>query len=129
MARPEDCAKQYSRAADTAGIAGSGRAGTVTGTTSCSPSCPVSRSRAAQALALSATATCDDATKLTLSVPHSSCGGPGRSAPEVYTSHRPELAPDATTRSGGGAVTVTVLVSGCGPVSWTSRTSRLVRPP
>src|SRR4249920_1064475 len=100
MARPAGRAKQYSRAADAAGIAALDRAGTATGTTSCSPSCPVSRSRAAQALALSATAICDDATKLTLSVSHSTWGGPGRSGPEVYTSHRPELAPDATTRSG-----------------------------
>ena len=126
MARPAERAKQYSRATGTAGILALDLAGTVSGTASCSPSCPVSRSRAGQALALSATATCDDATKLTLSVPHSSCGGPGRSGPEVYTSHRPEPAPDATTRSGAGVVTMSVLVSGCGPLS---RTSRLVRPP
>src|SRR5690349_16835525 len=106
MARPAGWAKQYSRATDTAGIVAVDRAGIVTGTTSCSPSCPVSRSVAGQAFALSATATCDDATKLTLSEPHSSCAGPGRSGPEVYTSHRPELAPDETTRSGGGVVTV-----------------------
>src|SRR5437868_6481786 len=104
MARPADWAKQYSRAADAAGIAALDRAGTVTGTTSCSPSRPVSRSWAGQDLALSATATCEDATKLTLSVPQSIWGGPGRSGPEVYTSHRPELAPDATTRSGGGVL-------------------------
>ena len=98
----------------------------VTGTTACSPSCAVSRSLAGQAVALSATATCDDATMLTLSVPHSTCACPARNGPDVYTSHRPELAPDETTRGGGGVLTVTVLVSGCGPVSWTSR---LVRPP
>src|SRR5580704_411845 len=126
MARPAGRAKQYSRATDTAGMLAVDLAGTVSGTASCSPSCPVSRSRAGQALALSVTATCDGATKLTLSVPHSSCGDPGRSGPEVYTSHRPELAPDATTRRGAGVVTMTVLVSGCGPVS---RTRRLVRPP
>src|ERR1700754_1334568 len=126
MARPAGRAKQYSRATDTAGSLAVDRAGIVTGTTRCSPSRPVSCSVAGQAFALSAIATCDDATKLTLSVPHSSCAGPGRSGPEVYTSHRPELAPDETTRSGGGVVTVTVLVSGCGPVSFTTR---LVRPP
>src|SRR5690348_15899725 len=126
MARPAGWAKQYSRATDTAGIVAVDRAGIVTGTTSCSPSCPVSRSVAGQAFAVSATATCVHATKQTLSVPHSSCAGPGRSGPEVYTSHRPELAPDETTRSGGGVMTVTVLISGCGPVSLTSR---LVRPP
>src|SRR6185312_7019162 len=126
MARPAGRAKQYSRATDTAGILAVDRAGIVTGTTSCSPSRPVSRSLAGHVFALSATATCDEATKLTLSVPHSSCAGPGRSGPEVYTSHRPELAPDETTRNGGGVVTMTVLVSGCGPVS---RTSRLIRPP
>src|SRR5215470_11129737 len=126
MARPAERAKQYSRATDTAGILAVERTGIVTGTTRCSPSRPVSRSVAGQAFALSATATCVDATKLTLSVPHSSCAGPGRSGPEVYTSHRPELAPDETTCNGGGVVTLSVLVSGCGPVS---RTSRLVRPP
>src|SRR5215468_4411577 len=126
MARPAERAKQYSRATDTAGILAVERAGIVTGTTRCSPSRPVSRSRSGQAFAVSATATCVDATMLTLSVPHSSCAGPGLSGPEVYTSHRPELAPDETTRNGGGVVTLSVLVSGCGPVS---RTSRLVRPP
>src|SRR5690349_19176057 len=126
MARPAERAKQYSRATDTAGIVAVGLAGTVSGTASRSPSCPVSRSVARQAFALSATATCDGATKLTLSAPHSGCADPGRSGPEVYTSHRPELVPDETTRRGGGVVTVTVLVSGCGPVS---RTSRVVRPP
>jgi hypothetical protein len=44
----------------------------------------------------------------------------------VNTSHRPEPEPDATIRGGGGALTMSVLVSGCGPVS---RTSRLVCPP
>src|SRR6476646_1820563 len=126
MARPAGRAKQYSPSTDAAGSLAADRAGIVTGTTSCSPSCPVSRSVAGQAFALSATATCDDATKLTLSEPHSSCAGPGRSGPEAYTSHRPELVPDETTRRGGGVVTVTVLVSGCGPVS---RTSKVVRPP
>jgi hypothetical protein len=126
MARPAGRAKQYSRATDTAGMLALDLAGIVSGTARRSPSCPVSRSRAGQALALSVTATWDGATKLTLSAPHSSCGDPGRSGPEVYTSHRPELAPDATTRRGGGVVTVTDLVSGCGPVS---RTSRVVRPP
>src|SRR6185437_14049013 len=126
MARPAGRAKQYSPSTDTAGSLAVDRAGIVTGTTRCSPSRPVSCSVAGQAFALSATATCDDATKLTLSVPHSSCAGPGRSGPEVYTSHRPELAPDETTRSGGGVVTVTVLVSGCGPLSFTTR---LIRPP
>ena len=46
--------------------------------------------------------------------------------PDFAVARGPELAPDVTIRSDGGAVTVTVLVSGCGPVRWTSR---LVRPP
>src|SRR5579859_37454 len=121
MARPAGRPKQYSRATDPAGRPARGRAGTVTGTATWPPSGPVSRSRAEQARAPSATATCDDATTLTLSVPHSSGEGPGRTGPEVYTSHRPALAPDAVTRSGGGAVTcrgglaVAVLASGRAP--------------
>ncbi len=61
-----------------------------------------------------------------MSVPHSTCGGPARSGLDVHISHRPELAPDVRIRSGGGALTVRVLVSDCGPVSCTSS---LVRPP
>src|SRR6201985_682678 len=137
MARPAGRAKQYSPSTDTAGSLGGARPGFVPGPARCSPSRPVSCSVAGQAFALSATATCDDATKLTLSEPHSSCAGPGRSGPEVYTSHRPELAPVETTRSGGGVVNVTVLVSGCGPVSFTTRLippaagtgTRIVPPP
>ena len=63
---------------------------------------------------------------MTLSVPHSTWGGPARSGSDVYTSHRPELAPDATTRGGRGVLMVSVLVSDREPVSWTSRR---VRPP
>ena len=59
-------------------------------------------------------------------MPHSTRGSPGRSGLDVYISHRPDEAPAATIRGAGGAVTVTVLVSGRGPVSVTSR---LVRPP
>src|ERR1700749_1662459 len=124
MARPAGRAKQYSPSTDAAGSLAVGRAGIVTGTTRCSPSRPVSCSVAGQAFALSAPATCDDATKLTLSVPHGSCAGPGRSGPEVYTSHRPELAPDETTRSGGGGGTVPVLVSGWGPGRFQTRVGR-----
>ena len=98
----------------------------MSGTAACSPSCAVSCSWARHTAALSDTSTCDGAGMLTLSVPHSTWGGPARSGLDVYISHRPELAPDVTIRSDGGAVTVTVLVSGCGPVRWTSR---LVRPP
>ena len=98
----------------------------MTGTAACSPSCAVSRSGPWQAAALSDTATCDGAGELTSSVPQRASGGPGRSGLDVHTSHRPEPAPDVTIRSGAGAVTVSVLVSGCGPVS---RTTRLVRPP
>src|SRR5438552_11239939 len=128
MARPAERAKQYSRATDTAGIVAVDLAGTVSGTASCSPSCPVSRSRAGQALALSVTATCDGATKLTLSVPHSSCADPGRSGPEVYTSHRPELAPDETTRRGGGVVTVTAGTCTAGQSARGSRNLRRAGP-
>src|SRR6516225_2345609 len=125
MARPAGFAKQYSRATDTARTLASDRAGIVIGTAACSPSCAVSCSWAWHAAALSDTASCDGATRLTSSVPHSTGGGPGRSGPDVYTSHRPVPAPDATIR-GGGTLTVSVVVSGCGPVSWTSR---LVCPP
>jgi hypothetical protein len=79
-----------------------------------------------QAVALSDTTICADAGKLTLSVPHSTWGGPGRSGPDAYISHRPALGPEATIRGAAGAVTVRVLVSVCGPVS---STSRLVREP
>src|SRR5580700_1563446 len=128
MARPAGFAKQYSLATFTAWALAlaSGRAGIVTGTTACSPFCAVSCNWVWQAVGLSDTATCDGATKPTWSVPHSTWGGPARSGSDVYTSHRPELAPDATTRSGRGVLMVSVLVSDCDPVSWTSRR---VRPP
>src|SRR5271169_4764654 len=105
MARPAGFAKQYSRATDTARTLTSDRAGIVTGTAACSPSCAVSCSWAWHAVALSDTASCDGATTVTSSVPHSTRGGPGRSGLFVNTSHRPELAPDAMIRGGGGALT------------------------
>jgi hypothetical protein len=98
----------------------------VTGTAACSPSRAVRCSRARQAVALSDTATCDGATRATLSVPHSIPARAGRCGADIQTSHRPKPAPEATIRSSGGALTVSILVSGCGPVS---RTSRLVRAP
>ena len=60
----------------------------------------------------------------TVSVPHSTCASPACSGLEVYPSHRPELVPEDRIRGGGGALTVTVLVSCCGPVSWTTRVVR-----
>ena len=58
---------------------------------------------------------------MTVSVPHSGGADPASNGVEAYISHRPELVPEDRIRGRGGAVTVTVLVSGCGPVSWTSR--------
>ncbi len=124
MARPAECAKQYSRAADLAGLGARDRAGMVTGTAACSPSCAVSRRLPAHAVAPSVTASCAEATMVTVSVPHSTCAGPARNGLEVYTSHRPELVPEDKIRGAGGALTVTVLVSCCGPVSWTTRVVR-----
>jgi hypothetical protein len=74
--------------------------GIVTGMVACWPFCAVSCSSAWQAVALSDTASCVGATKRTWSVPHSAWGGPARSGPEVYTSHRPEAALD---RNGPGS--------------------------
>ncbi len=134
MARPAGFAKQYSRATDTdtAWTLALDRAGIVTGTAACSPSCAVSCSWAWHAAALSATATCDGATKLTSSVPHSTWGGPARSGPDVNISHRPELAPDATIRGGGGgggALALSVLVSGRERASWTGAAPERPRQP
>src|SRR5271170_454182 len=139
MARPAGFAKQYSWTLGWAlgwalalpltgaltGALACGRAGIVTGTTACSPSCAVSCNWAWQAAALSDTATCVGATRLTSSLPHSAWAGPARSGLDVHTSHRPESAADVTIRSGCGTLTVSVLVSGCGPVTWTSRLVRL----
>src|ERR1700722_15290938 len=124
MARPAECAKQYSWAADLAGLGACARAGMVTGTTACSPSCAVSRRLPAHAVAPSATASCEEATMATVSVPHSTCAGPACNGLEVYPSHRPALVPEDRMRGAGGALTVTVLVSCCGPVSWTTRVVR-----
>ena len=92
-----------------------------TGTAACSPLRAVSCRLAWHAAAPSVTASCVEVTSVTLSVPHSSWADPATSGVEVYISHRPELAPEERIRGRAGAVTVTVLVSGCGPVSLTSR--------
>src|SRR5579872_1768058 len=115
MARPAAFAKQYSGAAFTGRALARDSAGMTTRTTACLPFRAVSRSRAWQAVALSDTASCVGATKATGSVPHNGWAGAARSGPDVYTSHRPELAPDATIR---GAVTVRFPVSGCRWASW-----------
>ena len=98
----------------------------MTGTNACSPSCAVSCSRARQAVPPSDSTTCDGAARLTWSVPHTTRVAGGRSGLDMSTRHWPEAPRDATSRSGGGTATVTVRVSGCGPVS---RISRLVRLP
>ena len=102
MARPAECAKQYSWAADLAGLGACDRAGMVTGTAACSPSCAVSSRRPAHEVAPSATASCEEVTMATVSVPHSACAGPACNGLEVYTIHRPELAPDDTIRGAAG---------------------------
>ena len=89
MARPAGFAKQYSPATDTVCTLAWDRAGIVTGTAACSPFCAVSCSWAWHAAALSDTASCDGATRLTSSGLHSTWGGPGRSGSDVHISHRP----------------------------------------
>ena len=58
-------------------------------------------------------------------MPHTTRVAGGRSGLDMSTRHWPEAPRDATSRNGGGTATVTVRVSGCGPVSWISRLVRL----
>src|SRR5579862_1315409 len=126
MARPAGFAKQYSGATFTGWALARDSAGMVTGMLACLPFRAVSRSWVWQAVAPSDTASCVGATKATVSVPHSGRDGPARSGPDVYTSHRPELAPDATIR---GALTVRFPVSGCRWASWTGAAPARPRQP
>src|ERR1700722_13161579 len=121
MARPAGFAKQYSGAAFTWWALTRDSAGMVIGMVARWPFWAVSCRWVWQAVALCDTASCVGATKRTRSVPHSARGGPARSGPDVYTSHRPELTPDAMIRGGrGGCLALTVLVSGCRRASWTA---------
>src|ERR1700733_1072753 len=122
MARPAGLAKQYSGADFTArALVALAALGMVTGMLARRPFWAVSCRWVRQAVALCDTASCVGATKRTRSVPHSARGGPARSGPDVYTSHRPELTPDAMIRGGrGGCLALTVLVSGCRRASWTA---------
>src|SRR6202041_2906855 len=131
MARPAGLAKQYSGADFTGrALAALAALGMVTGMLARRPFWAVSCRWVWQAVALCDTASCVGATRRTRSLPHSAWGGAARSGPDVYTSHRPELAPDATIR--GGCLTLAVLgvlavlsvlgvsVSGCRRASGTA---------
>src|SRR3984885_14231136 len=115
MARPAGFAKQYSGAAFPWWALTRDSAGMVIGMVARWPFWAVSCRWVWQAVALCDTASCVGATKRTRSLPHSAWGGAARSGPDVYTSHRPELAPDATIR---GALTVRFPVSGCRWARW-----------
>src|SRR5207249_3059229 len=67
-----------------------------------------------------------DAGRLTWSLPHSVRRAGGRSGPDTDTITPSRSRRDLTTRSAGGAVTVSVRLDGCGP---STRTTRRVRPP
>src|ERR1700733_17799 len=127
MARPAGFAKQYSGAAFPWWALTRDSAGMVIGMVARWPFWAVSCRWVWQAVALCDTASCVGATRRTRSLPHSAWGGAARSGPDVYTSHRPELAPDATIR--GGCLTLAVLgvlgvlgvsVSGWRRASWTA---------
>src|ERR1700684_1019792 len=107
MARPAGFAKQYSSSVSTALVLVLvlARAGIETGTVACSPFWAVSCRLAWHAAAPSGTASCVEATSVTLSVPHSSGADPAASGVEAYISHRPELAPEDRIRGRAGAVT------------------------